>query len=89
MAMIDRPLVAVAPWFCSLSAVSEGGHVVADVVLRTLGSSSCSTCGAFCESPAPQYEIYKPNSISLVCEVFNGLSVESKTAVVGISLDCS
>ena len=68
MAMIDRPLVAVAPWFCLLTAASEAGDVVADVVLRTLGFSSCSTCGAFCESPAPQYEIYKPNSISLVSE---------------------
>ena len=47
MAMIDRPLVAVAPWLCSLSAASEAGNVVADVVLRTLVSSSCSTCGVF------------------------------------------
>ena len=33
MAMIDRPLVTVAPWFCWLSAASEAGDVVAGVVL--------------------------------------------------------
>ena len=56
MAMIDRPLVAVGSWFFSLSAASEAGDVVADVVLRILVSSRCSTCSVFQESPAPQYE---------------------------------
>ena len=56
MAMIDCPLVAVVPWFCSLSAASEAGDVVADVVLRILGSCSCNTCGAIIKFLAPQYE---------------------------------
>ena len=63
--MIGRPLVTVAPWCCSLSAASEAGDVVADVVLGILGSNSCSTYGAIKASLAPKCECYKPNSISL------------------------
>ena len=53
MAMIDRPLVAVASLFCSLSAASDAGDVVADVVLRILVSSRCSTCSVLRVTSTP------------------------------------
>ena len=54
--IIERPVVAVTPWIRSLSAASEAVDVVADIVLRILGFSSCNTCRAIEESSAPQHE---------------------------------